>query len=99
MVRWRRRQPERCAFHRGARQLLASHVQRHQGRRERLGTDEGGGDVDVLPIDDASAQLGEVVDLNDEVAVEVIEAPALRSLLADQVSAWPRCPLLTMEVS
>ena len=32
----------------------------------------------ALPVDDAAAHLGEVVDLADEVAVEVIEAPVLR---------------------
>ena len=31
----------------------------------------------ALPVDDAAAHLGEVVDLADEVAVEVIEAPVL----------------------
>jgi hypothetical protein len=32
----------------------------------------------ALPVDDATAHLGEVVDLADEVAVEGIEAPVLR---------------------
>ena len=49
----------------------------------------------ALPVDEAAALPGEIVDLADDVAVEIVEAAVLRPVF---LSAWPRCHLPTINV-